>query len=302
VRLGAADDLARLARFLAGRAVGVVFGGGGARGMAHIGVVRALEEAGVPIDRVGGTSIGAVIAGQVARGYSWQEMLELNRRGWVEMAPQKVYTLPLISVLSRAKADVMLEMMYGDDLIEDLWRGYFCVSTNLTRTEVVVHRRGMLRHWIAASMTIPGVTPPIVSTGGDLLVDGGVLNNLPVDVMRRLADGPIVAIDVSAAVDLRADPSWRETPGPWRYLASAVRRQKRPFPNILRLVSRAALLASDVYAKQLKRDTELYLDIPMEEFDFFDMDAIDRLVDFGYEWTRAELARADLSWLPPRSA
>ncbi|HEY7213351.1 MAG TPA: patatin-like phospholipase family protein [Thermoanaerobaculia bacterium] len=297
VRLSRRADLARLARFLDGSAVGLVLGGGGARGFAHIGVIRALEETGVPIDRIGGASMGGMIGALYARGFGWEEMIDFNRRGWVKMRPHKVYTLPVISLLSKVKAVKMLEMMYGDEAIEDLWLNYFCVSTNLTRTEVVVHQRGDLRRAISASIAVPGVTPPLPDKEGDLLVDGGVLNNLPTDVMRRLGEGPIIASDVSAAIDLRADPSYTDSPTPWRYLASRFPRSKaRSFPNILRLVQRAALLASDVYAKQAKAEVELYLDLPMDGYDMFNMDALDELVELGYRFTRDALEQA--AWRP----
>jgi predicted acylesterase/phospholipase RssA len=293
VRRGNAADLARVSRFLAGRAVGLVLGGGGARGFAHIGVVRALAEAGIPIDRIGGTSMGAVLAAQHACGNDWRQMAELNFRGWVQMAPQKrVYTLPLISVLATHKADRMLAMMFGDRTIEDLWLPFFCVSTNITRTEVMVHREGPVIDAVFASMAIPGVTPPVVHGEGDLLVDGGVLDNLPVSTMRKLGPGPIIASDASATHDLRADPSYRRTPSPWRLLAESFRprARRRAFPNILRLVHRSALLASDVYAKGKKGEVELYLDLPLDGYDMFQMEALDRLAEVGYEFTRARLA------------
>jgi predicted acylesterase/phospholipase RssA/CRP-like cAMP-binding protein len=297
VRLDAAD-LDRLARFLDGGAVGVVLGGGGARGFAHLGVLRALAEAGIPIDRIGGTSMGAVIGALYARGYDWQTMVELSRWGWVKLQPHKVYTLPLISLLSPVKAEKMLDRMYGDDQIEDLWTDYFCVSTNLSRTEVVVHRRGSLRKAVSASMTIPGITPPMLGPSGDLLVDGGVLNNLPTDVMQRLGDGPVIAVDVSARTDLRAHPSYTDPPSPWQFLASRFRRsaEPRPFPTILRLIHRSALLASDVYAKHAKAEVELFLDLPMEGFDMFAMEAFDDIVEFGYQFARETLANT--AWRP----
>src|SRR5689334_8140536 len=106
--VGMAADLDRLARFLDGKAVGLVLGGGGARGFAHIGVIRALEEAGVPIDRVGGTSMGAVIGALYSRGFDWKDMVRLNRWGWVKYQPHKLYTLPMISLVSSRKAERML--------------------------------------------------------------------------------------------------------------------------------------------------------------------------------------------------
>ncbi len=292
VRRGAPEDVGRLVRRVSRGGVGLVLGGGGARGFAHIGVIRALEEAGVPVDRIGGASMGAVIAAQRAYGYSWREMVEVNRRGWIGMAPHKVYTMPLVSLLSRPRSLAMLEMMFGDVHIEDLPTSFFCVSTNLTRTEVVVFRQGLLRDALIASTAIPGITPPAVAAGGELLVDGGVLNNMPIDVMRRQGDGPIVASDVSAMLDLRADPAWAEAPTPWQLLAGRLRRGRspRPFPNILNLVTRAAVLASNVHAREKRGEVDLYLDLPMASYGMFDVDRLDEIVEYGYRFAREALA------------
>ncbi len=289
------NDFGRIARFLNGTAVGLVLGGGGARGFAHIGVMRALNEAGVPIDRVGGASMGAVMAALHARGFDWKDMVRLNRWGWVKYQPHKLYTLPLISLISTRKAERMLEMMFGDDQMEDLWLSFFCVSTNLTRAELNIHRTGSLRHWVSASMRIPGVVPPVVENG-DLLVDGGVLDNLPIGVMRSLGDGPVIAVDASATIDVRADPSYREAPNPWQLLLNRWRRKARPFPNIVQLIHRSATLASDVHAKQAKDEVELYLDLPMDGFDMFDVKPLDQIVEAGYRYASQQLA--EKPWKP----
>ena len=290
VRPALAGDFDRLARFLDGKAVGLVLGGGGARGFAHIGVIRALLEAGIPIDRVGGTSMGAIMAALHARGFDWKDMVRLNRWGWVKYKPHKLYTLPMIALVSSRKAERMLDMMFGDDLIEDLWLSFFCVSTNLTRAEVVVHRRGDLERAIGTSCRLPGVVAPMVENG-DLLVDGGVLDNLPTGAMRRLGEGPIIAVDVSATVDLRCDPSYREAPSPGQLLLGRWRRTARPFPNILQIIHRSAVLASDIYAKQAKSEVELYLDLPMDAYDMFNVDVLDEIVDFGYRYTKEQLEK-----------
>jgi NTE family protein len=139
-------------------------------------------------------------------------------------------------------------------------------------------------------MRLPGVVPPAVQDG-DLLVDGGVLDNLPTGVMRRLGDGPIIAVDVSAAVDLRADPSYRSAPTPGQLLLGRWRRTARPFPNILQILHRSAVLASDIYAKQAKSEVELYLDLPMEGYDMFDVEPLDEIVDLGYRYTKEQLEK-----------
>ena len=292
LRLDRSADLDRLARFVSGNAIGLVLGGGGARSFAHIGVIRALEEAGIPIDRIGGTSMGGIVGAQYALGATWQELIALNHRGWVEMQPHKLYTLPLISLLSARIAHQMMAMMYGEEQIEDLWLDYFCVSANMTRAKVYVHHRGSVHDAVAASMAIPGMTPPTLTGEGDLLVDGGVLDNLPTGIMRGMGPGPIIAVDVSADVDLQADPSYGRTPTPWDILKQRLRwgAKPRPFPNILRLVHRSALLATDCYAKQAKPEVELYLDLPMSGFDMFDMAALPRLAEHGYQLARQTLA------------
>jgi predicted acylesterase/phospholipase RssA len=295
IRMELPGDFDRLARFVNGTPVGLVLGGGGARGFAHIGVIRALEEAGIPIDRVGGTSMGAVMAGLHARGFDWKGMVRRNRWGWVKYKPHKLYTLPIISLLSSRKAERMLDMMFGDDQIEDLWLSYFCVSTNLTQAEVMVHRSGEMERWVGASMRLPGIVPPIVENG-NLLVDGGVLNNLPIDVMRRQGRGPIIAVDVSAAIDVRADPSYREAPSPWQLLLGQWRGTSKPFPNILQLLHRSAVMASDIYARQARHEVELYIDLPMDRFDLFNVEPLDEIVEVGYQFTQEMLLRTP--WRP----
>ena len=234
--------------------------------------------------------MGALIGALYARGFDWKHMVRFNRWGWVKYQPHKLYTLPMISLVSSRKAERMLDMMFGDDLIEDLWLNFYCVSTNLTRAESVVHRRGDLERWIGTSIRLPGVVPPTVENG-DLLVDGGVLDNLPTSVMRRLGEGPIIAVDVSAAVDVRADQSYRAAPSPWQLLLNRWRRTAPPFPNILQILHRSAVLASDIYAKQAKSEVELYLDLPMEAYDMFDVESLDEIVDLGYRYTQEQLAK-----------
>lgn len=187
-------DLGRLARNLAGRAVSLVLGGGGARGFAHLGVVRAMEELGIPIDMIGGTSIGAAVSVPTAWDSSAAEGVDIIRKSFSSLLD---YTLPIASLLAGRRITRSIEEWMGDWDIEDLWRPYFCVSTNLTSASTLVHRRGNLARAVRASVSIPGVLPP-VPADGDLLVDGGVLNNLPVDVMRELnPGGTVIAIDVA---------------------------------------------------------------------------------------------------------
>ena len=193
----AGDDgaAARVVRRLTRRSLGVVLSGGGARGFAHIGALEALAQAGFAIDRVGGCSIGSFIGAMAARGWGADRIVAVCEAELVRRAPFGDYRLPRVSLTRGSRAAAMLRRVFGDLHVEELSRPYFAVSADLIGSELVVHRRGRLFDAVGASMSIPGVAPPL-PLGSRLLVDGGVLNNLPVDLMAESDEGAIVAIDV----------------------------------------------------------------------------------------------------------
>jgi predicted acylesterase/phospholipase RssA len=291
-----ADQFARLARILAGRAVGLVLGGGGARGFAHIGVVRALREIGFPIDLAGGTSMGGIIAAQTAMGWDHHEMIRRSRAAFVELGAQREYTLPVFSLLSGRKRPRMGEILYGDACIEDLWTEYFCVSTNLTRSAMRVHRRGSVARALAASTSLPGVVVPILDDG-DLLVDGGVINNLPADVMRDIGAGVILTVDVSVEEDLALEGD--DFPSPWSVLGGRILRRPVPrAPNILEILVRTTLLASAARARETRGAANFHLELPLAGFSLMDFEIIERVADIGYEHAMRQVEEWDggLGW------
>ncbi len=169
------DDLHRLARLVSGNATGLVLGGGGARGFAHLGVWRALGELGVDVDVIGGASIGAPLGAGMALRVAPDAFVPLA----VEMFRDLLdYTVPVVSLVKGARITRNITSFFGGLDVRDLWLPFFCVSTNLTRSRLEVHDRLDLATAIRASVAIPGILPP-VPFEGDLLVDGGVLNNLP---------------------------------------------------------------------------------------------------------------------------
>jgi predicted acylesterase/phospholipase RssA len=202
VRLGRADDLDRLARHLAGRAVTLVFSGGGAKGFAHLGVVRAMRELGIPIDAIAGASMGAPLAAMVAMDTADDELVPAVARLYHKVLD---YTVPVTSMISAQRIVRAIHEGADDRDIEDAWLPFTCVSTNLTRSRLEVHRRGSLALALRASLSIPGVMPPVPYGEEDLLVDGGVLNNLPVDIARGLnPTGIVIASDVAPLLGPRA--------------------------------------------------------------------------------------------------
>jgi predicted acylesterase/phospholipase RssA/CRP-like cAMP-binding protein len=284
-------DLLRLARVLTGNAVGLVLGGGGARGFAHIGVLRALQELEIPIDLVGGTSIGAILAALVAMGRDPAEILDHAQKQFGAVFDP---TFPIVSLLAGRRIETRLSEAFGDAAIEDLAIPFFCVSTNLTRATEVVHRRGLLAKAVRASISLPGILPPVASRG-DLLVDGGMTNNLPIDVMHdAVAGGRVVAVDVSPEVDLHAGEEGGYEVSGWRLLRQRLNPFTRasPPPYILNLLTRSSLVASIIAEreKHARAAASLYLKIPVDDVKLLAFDAIEEIADRGYETTRDAVA------------
>ena len=286
-------DFDRLARFLTGRTIGVVLGGGGARGFAHIGVLRAIAEAGLQIDAIGGASMGAYMAAQCALGWDHERMREYNREVWLRFKPMQDYTLPVVSLLSgRGFRDVAREFC-GDVCIEDLAIPFYCVSSNLTRAQVNVHRRGALRAGILASISVPGLLPP-VPHAGDLLVDGAVLDNVPVDVMQQISAGAIIASDVSPPVDLVTDPDAHAPAGAWQMLSKLRRRSTGPRTayTIVDVLMRVSMLSSTIAAQATRQQASVYLNLPVAPFTVVDWKRVEQLIDAGYVYATEALARS----------
>ena len=189
--------VARCARRLAGRSVGVVLSGGGARGFAHIGAIEQLLEAGVQIDRIGGCSIGAYIGALFAAGGSVEDVAARCRQEFVARNPLRDYTIPLVAFTRGRRGLAMLERSFGDLSIEELPLEYYCTASDLIGNVTVEHRRGAVVTAVGSSVAMPAFVPPVV-LGDWILVDGGVLNNLPVAEMAVRGEGPVIALDVTA--------------------------------------------------------------------------------------------------------
>jgi NTE family protein len=281
-------DIARVARLVTGRALGVVLSGGGARGFAHIGVMRALNAAKLPVDSIGATSIGAIIGAGWAAGWSYAEMLERVRRSFVDTNPLGDYTLPLLSLVSGRRVGQRLRHEFGNGHIEDLALPYFCVSTNLTSGQVAVHRRGTVWLWLRASVAIPGVLPPVF-TQGSVHVDGATINNLPVDIMRETLDGKVIAIDTGADKTLETQAELTEVPSAWRLFAWLGR--DRPRVNIVQILLRSGMINSAAATMAQRELADLVLKPPLQRIDMLDWKAFDRAIEIGYRHTCEALER-----------
>lgn len=278
VRQGQPEDIKRLARFISGRAVGLVLAGGGARGFAHIGVVKALMEAGVPFDNIGGTSMGAIIAAGLASEWTIEELTDRMREAFVTGNPLNDYTLPLIALVRGKKVTNLLQRNYGDVRIEELPKPFFCVSSDLTTGRVHVHRAGKLWRSLRASVALPGILPP-VTYHGHLLVDGGLMNNLPVDVMAERSAGPIIASDVTGEIDLKArDDKYGERP--WWWLLG---QRMAGTPSIISILMRAGTVGSEVQRRMAREQANYMFEPSLAGVGLRDWRAFDRCIAEGYE-------------------
>lgn len=283
VRMDRDADVARVARLVSDHATGIVYSGGGARGIAEVGVLRALREAGVPIDAVGGTSIGSIVAGGTARGLDPSAIGDLLRRSLVDGRSPVDLTFPAVSIAAGGRVtEQMKDAAQGLD-IEDAWINLFAVSTNLTRGAPEVHRSGPAWFALRASFSIPGVFPPMRTAGGDVLVDGGVLDNLPVGVMRSIHDGiRVVAVDVGARRDVTAGalPDSGVVSG-WRWLVERLN-PRTPSSDMAGLV-RVLMRLTELGAGRVPDHGDLYVRPDVEGVAMLDFKAFDRLVQLGYE-------------------
>ncbi len=284
-------DYDRLVRLLTGRAVGLVLSGGGARGFAHLGVVRALREHGVPIDLVGGTSMGGILAAGVAADWNDDELVERFRRSFVDTNPLSDYTFPLVSLVSGRKVGLLLRRELGDIDIEDLPLPFFCVSSNLTTGRIAVHQQGLLWRWLRASVAIPGVLPPVLH-GGEVYVDGGAMNNLPVDVMRAKGRGPVIGVDVGTDRAFTTDVDATEGPSFWNLFGG-----RRRHPNILQILFRCGMVNSNTAKLEHRAQSDLLLTPALESLDLLDWKAFERAIAIGYRDTCERLASGALARL-----
>ncbi len=284
LRAGSQDDIHRLARFISGRAVGLVLAGGGARGFAHIGVLKALTEQRVPFDHLGGTSMGAIIAAGVAAEWGIEELTARMREAFVETNPLSDYTLPLIAMVRGKKVSNLLREHFGDVRIEELPKPFFCVSSDLTTGRIHVHRSGLLWRALRASVALPGILPP-VSHHGHLLVDGGVMNNLPVDVMAAGGHGPIIASDVTGELDFQvSDERYGERP--WWWLIS---QRMRGTPSIVSILMRSGTVGSEAQRRIVREQADYLFEPPLMDVGLRDWRAFDRAIAEGYAHTTTRI-------------
>jgi len=281
-------DAMRLARVMAGRSVGIVLSGGGARAYSHIGAIRAIREKGIPIDFAGGASMGAVVAACAAMGWDDNEIEWRIRKAFVESNPLGDYNLPVVGMVKGKRVNARLLEHFGETEIGDLKIPFYALSTNLTSGKVHMHRSGSLRQALRATISLPGILPPVVD-GDDIFVDGAVLNNFPVDMMRDLHQGFIIGSDVSGQPEGLNKEEFARPLSFWQWVA---RNGFSSAPPIAGLLMRAATVRNDPRLGQDLADVLVLPDLPGIELR--DWTAYDAAVEAGYVAAKAALEASDI--------
>ncbi len=283
-------DLARLARILSHTAVGLVLAGGGARGLAHLGIFRALRERGIEIDYVGGTSIGSIMAALIASDRPLPEATRIARKGFSGNPTGDLSFLPLLSLIKGQRlrgivTRAVVELLGFDADVEDLWKNYFCVASNYSQASEMVIRHGKLSRAMRASAAIPGALPPVVHDG-DLLCDGGTFNNFPVDAMLRMRGvGSVIGVDLHARTPRRIELD--EVPSSWALLRDRWRpRAKRRyrFPSLVAYLMNVTILYSTSRQQQARKLTDLYFNPPLDRVGLLEWHKFDDIVKQGHAY------------------
>lgn len=288
------SDFSRLARFLTGTSIGLVLGGGGARGCAHVGMIRAIMEAGIPVDMVGGVSIGAFMGAlwcmeksvttftQRAREWAlkmtsvWRQILDL--------------TYPSTAMFTGAAFNRAIKEVFRDTQIEDLWLPYFTITTDITSSSMRIHTHGSLWRYVRSSMSLSGYLPPLCDPAdGHLLLDGGYVNNLPADVMRTMGVHQIIAIDVGSQDETDLTNYGDELSG-WWLLWKRWNPWTKPVkvPNLPEIQSRLAYVSCVRQLEEVKRhDYCIYIRPPIDNYKTLQFGSFDEIRDVGYSFGKS---------------
>ncbi len=290
VRIDEPADCDRLVRFLTGRAVGLTLGGGFARGLAHLGVIRAMVDLGIPIDAIGGSSMGSLVGALWNQGWDYDRIIAETRAGCEESLND--LTFPFVAFKRGKKFGEFISSLYGERQIEDLFLPYFCVSANLNRAEAAVHRRGSLAKAVQASTRAPAIFPPVVYDG-ELHVDGGVINNVPVDIMKSFVNGgTVIGVDASPPHELDLIEDYGHDVDGWQVLKnhlSPYASKKIQVPHLMLVVMRTIECGGLSHKQATASVADVYLRPPLLKFKRTDFHAAAEIAQIGYDYAREQI-------------
>ncbi|KAF1920893.1 lysophospholipase NTE1 [Ampelomyces quisqualis] len=289
-------DFHRLARRLCGKSVGLVLGGGGARGISQIGIIRALEEAGIPIDIVGGTSIGSFIGALYAWDADVVPMYGRAKKFAGRMGSMWRFALdltyPSASYTTGHEFNRGIFKTFGNSQMEDFWLEFYCNTTNISKSTSEIHTSGYVWRYVRASMSLAGLLPPLCDNGS-MLLDGGYIDNLTVAHMKSLGADVIFAIDVGSLDEDTPQAFGDSLSGFW-----ATFNRWNPFsaypnpPTLSEIQSRLAYVSS-IDALERAKNTPgcRYMRPPIDPYGTLDFAKFEEIYEVGYKYGREYLAQ-----------
>jgi len=302
-------DVERLARFLSGTALGFVACGGGAFCAAHTGIYKAMIERGISFDIMGGTSGGSAMAAAFAMGIPPEQVVESTHEMFVRGKALRRYTWPRFSLLDHTHLDRQLRTHYGGVDIEDLWIPYFAISTNLSRHSIHCHRRGELWAAVRSSSSIPGLLPPYYTPDGEMLVDGALMDNVPIGIMHDLKQGPNVVVSFEMQHLQRFEVKYEALPSRTELMLRLLlpfRRTAVPAaPNLRQVIVRALMANRHGFERYLRPTDALLVPPLLDRMSVMDWGRHRELYEASYAWAAGEvddLRRAGHAALQPATA
>ncbi len=288
-------DFRRVARLITKQAIGLVLSGGGARGFAHIGIIKALQENQIPIDLVGGTSMGAYIGSLFACGYDLDTLIKIVREILVNRPRGIHYTLPYTSLMTIDKSEQRLKHRLAGINLEDLWLNFYCISANITQSDMQIHRDGPLWQALRATTALPGIFPPVFHND-QLLVDGGVINVLPIDIMNAENIGHIIASDVTRPTAQKETEYHSESATFVKMMMNRLNPFANPIlaPKASHIMTRSMHLTSVMRKRKNMRTADLYLTPPVGQYSLLEMDQIDDLIKVGYDYGKTAIQENEI--------
>ena len=287
-------DVSRVVRRITNSTVGLVLGGGGAKGFAHLGLFKAMNELGIPVDVIGGTSAGSIVAAQIALGYSLEEMIDINR-SVNKMKMFKEYGFPYISLIKSHKIERAAKIVGSNRDIEDMWIPFFAPATDLTNSKLKLFDSGPVWEAIRSSGSLPGIVVPHFKDSS-ILVDGGVLNNLPVDIMRDRYDGNIICS--SCSTDQQSPTNLDKIPNQFKLFfeklvnKSVFNKKYSYIPTISEIILKMSVVSSSSLSDKNIGLSDLYLELPVERYGLTDFndDAMIKMIDIAYNYSIDKLS------------
>ncbi|WP_370168225.1 patatin-like phospholipase family protein [Bradyrhizobium elkanii] len=300
-------DIDSLVRFLCGRAVGFVAGGGGSLGTAHVGVYKAFRERGAMFDIFVGTSVGSAMAAGFAKNYDAEHLERGTHEIFVSSRSFRRPTWPRYALLDHKAFDAALADQYGHNCrIEDCWRPFAAVATNLSTHNLELIRTGLLWQAVRASSAIPGLLPPFYTRDGSMLVDGCLVDNVPLAQMHQMKSGPNLVVHFGDPATEMFDVNYAALPGRLELLASLLtpfRKKLLPAaPSAVNVLWRS-LVAHQRYDTLPTTPLDMVMRPPTPDgIDVTDFDRHQEIFESSYRWARETIAASEAAHHPAIAA